>query len=119
MARTVLVVDDDCAFRALAGRVLTAVGLNVVGEADTAAAAMKTARATKPDGALVDVDLPDLDGITLAQELTALPWRPCVLLTSVNPDAVSPEDVRRSGASAFVHKADLPNCALSRLLAPE
>jgi DNA-binding NarL/FixJ family response regulator len=119
MAQSVLVVDDDPAFRDLARRLLTTAGLTVVGEADSAAAAVIVAKAMKPDAALVDVDLPDRDGIALAIELTALRWRPRVLLTSVDADAASPDDVRRSGARAFVHKADLPDGAIHRLLAAE
>ena len=117
MTRSVLVVNDDPAFRGLAVRMLTAAGLEVVAQADSAAAAMAAARAVKPEAALVDVDLPDRDGIALALELSALPWRPRVLLTSADLDAASADDVRRCGASAFVHKADLPNGAFAHLLA--
>jgi DNA-binding NarL/FixJ family response regulator len=119
MGTSILVVDDDPAFRKLARRLLTAAGLTVVGEADSASAAMIVAKAMEPDAVLVDVDLPDRDGITLAHELTALPWRPRVLLTSVDADAASPDAVLRSGAMAFVHKADLPNGSINRLLAAE
>jgi DNA-binding NarL/FixJ family response regulator len=117
MATSVLVVDDDPAFRALAERLLTAISLDVVGQADSAAGAVAVARALQPDSALVDIELPDRDGIALARELVALPWRPRVLLTSIDADAASPEDVRRSGASGFVHKAELPSAALARMLA--
>jgi CheY-like chemotaxis protein len=48
MTRSVLVVDDDPAFRGLAVRMLTAAGLEVVAQADSAAAAMAAARAVKP-----------------------------------------------------------------------
>jgi DNA-binding NarL/FixJ family response regulator len=119
MGRSVLVVDDDPAFRELAKRMLTGVGMKVVGEAGTVAEAITEATTTKPDAALVDVDLPDGNGIALARELTALPWRPRVVLTSVDAEAAGPDDVRRSGARAFVHKADLPNGRLRHLLADE
>jgi CheY-like chemotaxis protein len=82
MARSVLVVDDDAAFRKLAARMLIAAGLVVVGEAATAADASVAAAALRPDAALVDVMLADGDGIALATELTALPWGLRVLLTS-------------------------------------
>ena len=119
MATSVLIVDDDPAFRGLAERLLTATSLEVVGQADSAAGAVSAARALEPDAALVDVNLPDRDGIALARELVALPWRPRVLLTSIDADAASLDDVRRSGASGFVHKTDLPNTPLRRLLAAE
>jgi hypothetical protein len=41
-----------------------------------------------------------------------------VVLTSTDPDAASPDDVRASGAGAFVPKDELPNAPLERLLAP-
>jgi DNA-binding NarL/FixJ family response regulator len=109
MPRSVLVVDDDTAFRDLAARLLAAAGMTVAGEADCAAAAIDAANALRPEAALVDVDLPDRDGISLARDLSALPWQPRVVLTSVDADAARPEDVRRSAAYAFVHKADLPD----------
>jgi CheY-like chemotaxis protein len=117
MSGSVLVVDDDPVFRRLARRMLTAGGLVVVAEADTLAAAMDMVHDVRPDAVLVDVGLPDGDGVTLAGYLAALPWRPRVLLTSTDPDAASGEDVRRSGAGAFVAKHELPNAPLRDLLA--
>jgi DNA-binding NarL/FixJ family response regulator len=116
MSVSVVVVDDDPTFRALARRLLAASGMTVVGEADTVAAALSTATRLEPTAALVDVGLPDGDGFTLARQLIALPWRPRVVLTSVESDARSNDEVRRSGAVAFVHKADLPNAPLAELL---
>jgi CheY-like chemotaxis protein len=77
-----LVVDDDAEFRKLAERLLTAGGLTVVGEADGVAAARAVALQLKPSAVLVDVELPDRDGLDLARELAGLPWRPSVVLTS-------------------------------------
>src|SRR4051812_7289785 len=102
MAPSVLVVDDDAAFRKLARRMLTALGLGVVGEAGTVAAATAAALDLRPDAVLVDVGLPDGDGIALARELADLPWRPRIVLTSTDADAASPDDVLRSGADTFV-----------------
>jgi DNA-binding NarL/FixJ family response regulator len=116
MDRSILVVDDDPAFRELAGRFLADLGLHVTAQAGTAAAALAMAEEVRPDLALVDVDLPDGDGISLAEALTALPWRPRVILTSVDPDAAAPEDVRRCGAHAFLSKDKLANGSLLRLL---
>jgi DNA-binding NarL/FixJ family response regulator len=119
MSVSVLLVDDDPAFRGLARRMLVAAGLVVVAEAGTVGAALAAARELRPDSALVDVGLPDGDGISLAGELAALPRPPRVLLTSTDVDAAGPEAVLRSGAAGFVPKADLPGVALERLLARE
>jgi len=114
---SVLLIDDDPAFRRLARQTLSGSGLTVVGEAATAAAGSSAARSLEPEIMLVDVGLPDGDGISLARELSALPWSPRVVLTSVDPDAASPEEVRKSGAIGFVPKQDLPGSGLDMLMA--
>jgi DNA-binding NarL/FixJ family response regulator len=119
VATSVLLVDDDGGFRALARQLLMAAGLGVVAEADTVAAATAAALDFRPDAALVDIGLPDGDGIELACDLAALPWRPRIVLTSSDADAASSDDVRRCGAERFVPKAELASVPLLRLLAGE
>jgi DNA-binding NarL/FixJ family response regulator len=116
MGNSILVVDDDPGFRGLAVRMLRQIGMEVVGEAETLAEACSKADAVRPDAALVDVDLPDGNGIDLARWLTEQAWAPRVILTSVYADAAGPEAVRRSGAVAFIHKADLADGRLGSLL---
>lgn len=118
MAGSVLVVDDNHVFRGIARRLLVSYGLDVVGEAATVAAAIAAAQELRPDAALVDVGLPDGDGVSLAQQLAALPWGPRIVLTSTDPDAASEQAVRGAGAVAFVTKDELPNAPLRHLLAP-
>ena len=108
MPISVLVVDDDTSFRDLAERLLTANNLEVVGEAGTVAEAIAAAKATSPTRRW-STSICRMETASPRPELTALPWRPRVVLTSVDAEAAGPDDVRRSGASAFVHKADLPN----------
>jgi CheY-like chemotaxis protein len=116
MSGSVLVVDDDPAFRRMARSLLAGFGLAVAGEAETAAGALAAAGALRPDAVLVDVRLPDRDGVALARDLVALPWHPRVVLTSSNEDAATGREVRASGAEAFVPKVQLPNAALRELL---
>jgi DNA-binding NarL/FixJ family response regulator len=113
---SVLVVDDDPAFRRLVHRVLAGFELGVVGEAASVASALSAAATLRPAAVLVDIGLPDGDGISLARQLVALPWRPRVLLTSSDAEAATPGDVDSSGARAFVPKDQLPNAALDQLL---
>jgi CheY-like chemotaxis protein len=113
---SVLVVDDDPEFRQLAGRLLAANGLSVVGEAGSVAAALAAAARLEPSAILLDVELPDGDGITLARELAALPWRPRIVLTSIDGGITTSEEARSVGARAFLNKADLPGAPLARLL---
>src|SRR5215207_8594984 len=118
VSRAVLVVDDDAVFRGLARRILAACELVVVGEAASVEAAIELAGRLRPDGVLVDLGLPDGDGVELAERLSALPWHPRVVLTSSGPDAASPEGVRRAGVPGFVAMGELPNAPLAELLGP-
>jgi DNA-binding NarL/FixJ family response regulator len=117
MAPSALVVDDDPSFLSLATRVLEGIGVEVVATAEDAAGAIAAANATRPEAVLVDVGLPDRDGIDLAYELAALPWRPRVVLTSTDVDAVSAIDARdgRRGIP-FFPKEELASDPLRRLL---
>jgi CheY-like chemotaxis protein len=112
----VLVVDDDAGFRSLAVRILRASGLHVMGEAATCAAGLAAAHELRPPAILVDVRLPDGDGIALARELRELPWRPRVLLTSSDPDVAADLASADGAPVAFVPKADLASAPLWRLL---
>ena len=116
MSTSVLVVDDDPGFRDLASRLLTELGLAVVGQAGSVAAAFSAAHELRPHAALVDVGLPDGDGLELAAGLAALPWRPRVVLISSDPDATTTEDARAAGAVGFVSKAALPDGGLRTML---
>lgn len=114
-----LVVDDDQEFRELAQRLFAAAGLSVVGDAGSVAAAREAATRLRPSAILVDVELPDGDGIALARELAALSWQPRVLLTSIDADIVTAADAQCVGACAFVNKADLSSALLAQLLGGE
>jgi DNA-binding NarL/FixJ family response regulator len=116
MPSTVLIVDDDVEFRGLAALVLAAMGLKVVGEAGTYASATAAAAELRPDAALVDVELPDGNGLALAAQLVALPWRPRVVIASSDPEATSTAAVQSFGAVGFVAKDDLPDGRLATLL---
>ena len=71
MSARVLIVDDHAPFRALARRVLTADGFDIVGDATDGASALDAARALRPDVVLLDVQLPDVDGFRVAREAPA------------------------------------------------
>jgi len=70
MARTVLVVDDSAPFRATARALLEARGYRVVGTAADGGEALAAVEALRPDAVLLDINLPDTDGIALAGRLT-------------------------------------------------
>jgi DNA-binding NarL/FixJ family response regulator len=101
----VLVVDDSAAVRArVVGRLRDA-GLDVVGEAATAAAALELLRALHPDAILLDLQLPDRSGLDILPALKAhVPSPMVVVLTNCADDSCR----RRSlalGADHFFDKS--------------
>jgi two-component system, NarL family, response regulator DevR len=106
VALRVVLVDDHEVVRA---GVRTAIGLAscdcvVVGEAGTVAEAHEVIDRTAPDIAIVDVVLPDGDGIQLCRELrTSRPETACLLLTSF-PEPGAMLSAALAGAAAYLAK---------------
>jgi CheY-like chemotaxis protein len=117
VSRSVLIVDDDPEFLALAGRIVSELGVYVVATAADAAEALAFALNSRPDAALVDVGLPDRDGIDLAYRLSEMPWKPRVVLTSSDTDAVLAIEARQGARRLpFIAKEELAGDALRRVL---
>jgi DNA-binding NarL/FixJ family response regulator len=112
MPATVLVVDDDPGFRSVAVRLLERAGLHFSCEADSVERAREIVHDVRPAFVLLDVSLPDGDGVALARELTRLPWQPRVVLVSSDRDAAGSVALARSGAAAFIPKDELTDTAL-------
>jgi CheY-like chemotaxis protein len=116
MAVSVLLVDDDPEFRALAASVLRGWGVESVSEAATAAQALSETARRDPETVLVDIRLPDGDGYTLATQLAARDHPPRVVLISGDSDAGDDSRAKRVGAVGFVAKHELIDGRLRKLV---
>jgi DNA-binding NarL/FixJ family response regulator len=116
MRGAVLIVDDNARFRARARRWLEADGYAVVAEAADGASALEAAGRHRPDVVLLDIGLPDVSGLTVAERLARGPEAPAVVLTSTRDAADFGDRVVRCGARGFVPKAALSGDALSAVL---
>jgi DNA-binding NarL/FixJ family response regulator len=114
-ASRILIVDDDVPFCRAAAELLADRGFRVLGYAATARDAVAECRRLRPDGILLDVQLPDGYGVTLVTELLTVSGPPRVVLMSSDPAAVSPEQLQRSGASGFIANAELVQSDLETL----
>jgi two-component system, response regulator PdtaR len=118
MRRRVLIVDDNDAFRAAARQLLERRGFVVVAEAGDGLGGVRAATEHAPDLAIVDVQLPDVDGFEVAERLRALAPAPEVILTSSLDRADFGALIASSSALGFVPKAELSARAIEALLAP-
>jgi DNA-binding NarL/FixJ family response regulator len=103
MTLRVLVVDDHPAFRrALTSALRLVKDVEVAGEAGGGLAAAEQVRALDPDLVLMDLSMPDLDGIEAMRRIHATqPDIPVVILTA-HADAGVEREARAAGASGFL-----------------
>lgn len=116
MRTTVLIVDDHEDFRRSAGALLEAEGFDVVGAAENGAAMFEALDRLAPDVVLLDVQLPDVDGFTLAEQLAERSPPPLVVLVSSREPSAYGHRAREAPAAGFLAKRELSGAALAALV---
>lgn len=102
--RAFLVDDHAIAREGLSWMLGPDQGIEIVGEAETAAEAMRAVTATPPDVLLLDLNLPDRSGLEVLREVhERLPDLPVVILT-MHDDAEYVEEAVRAGAAGYLVK---------------
>jgi DNA-binding NtrC family response regulator len=101
---TILVVDDELGIRALLSEILTDEG-HTVELAENAAQARRAREAARPDLVLLDIWMPDVDGVTLLKEWSAsgqlsMP----VIMMSGHGTIDTAVEATKVGATAFLEK---------------
>ncbi len=122
MPNVILAVDDSPSMRQMVGQTLRAAGYDVI-EAAAGVEALEKAKDRVVDVVITDVNMPNMDGITLVAQLRALPtYRlvPLLLLTTES----SPErkaQGKQAGATGWMVKPFNPDqllATLARVLGP-
>jgi DNA-binding NarL/FixJ family response regulator len=116
MRPTVLIVDDHAAFRASARALLQAEGFEVIGEATDGAGAVAAVVALRPEIVLLDIHLPDLDGLAVAEQLAAASDPPAVVLISSRDAAAYGPRLQAAPARGFIPKSGLSGEALAAMV---
>jgi two-component system, NarL family, invasion response regulator UvrY len=112
----VLLVDDQAPFRMAARAVLRrAEGFDLVGEAASGAEALQLVEELGPDLVLMDINMPEMNGVEATRRILAAHPGITVFLCSTYDAADLPADAPSSGAVAYVHKEHLSPAALRRL----
>jgi DNA-binding NarL/FixJ family response regulator len=104
MIRVFLLDDHEIVRRGVRDLLDTEPGITVIGEAGTATAALARIPALKPDVAVLDIRLPDGDGVTVCRDLRSkMPQLACLMLTSFSDDEAL-VDAIMAGAAGYVLK---------------
>lgn len=100
-----LLVEDQVMFReAIRKACERDLGHQVVGECGTGAEAIALTRKLEPDALLLDISLPDIDGLTVVDRLNRAELFPKVLLLSSHCDDYTLFRVEKSGIAGYVDK---------------
>lgn len=101
----ILIVDDSDDIRqALRWLIEEEADLRVVGEAADGVTAINQAITTNPELILLDIQLPKLDGITVARQIAILPSPPVVIVLSARGDPATRSLATMAGVQAFYAK---------------
>jgi two-component system cell cycle response regulator DivK len=107
MPTTVLVIEDNSDERTLYATITRHFGYDVI-EAGNATEGMRLAQEQNPDLILMDVHMPDMNGLDATKLLKADPGTAHIPIIAMTVHRVSPSTVMESGANAYLPKPFLP-----------
>jgi two-component system chemotaxis response regulator CheY len=112
MAKNILICDDAAFMRMMIKDILTKNGYNVVGEAENGAKAVEKYQETKPDLVLMDITMPEMDGIQALKKIKSMdPNASVVMCSAMGQQAMVIESIQ-SGARDFIVKPFQPDRVL-------
>ena len=113
---TVLIVDDHEVFRASSRALLQAGGFDVIGEAAGGLEAIEAVSMLHPEVVVLDIQLPDLDGLDVAERLAEAPDPPAVVLVSGREAATYGPRLSQAPARGFISKSEFSGKAPAALI---
>jgi len=112
----ILVADDhDLIRRGVRTLAATQRGWRVVGEAVNGLEAVEKVEELRPDLAIVDITMPDLDGLEATRRIRQRVPETRVLILSMHESEQMVEQARMAGAQGYVLKSDLSNALLKAI----
>ncbi len=104
MAKNILISDDAAFMRMMIKDILTKNGYNVVGEAENGARAVEKYNELKPDLVLMDITMPEMDGIQALKKIKESdPSALVIMCSAMGQQAMVIESIQ-AGAKDFIVK---------------
>ena len=104
MAKNILICDDAAFMRMMIKDILTKNGYTIVGEAENGAKAVEKYNETKPDLVLMDITMPEMDGIQALKKIKeGDPGAMVIMCSAMCQQAMVIESIQ-SGAKDFIVK---------------
>lgn len=104
MAKNILVCDDAAFMRMMIKDILTKNGYNVVAEAENGQKAVEKFNETKPDLVLMDITMPEMDGIQALKKIREMDSSAAVIMCSAMGQQAMVIEAIQSGAKDFIVK---------------
>ncbi len=104
MAKNILICDDAAFMRMMIKDILTKNGYNIAGEAENGAKAVEKYVETKPDLVLMDITMPEMDGIQALKKIKEEDANACVIMCSAMGQQAMVIEAIQSGAKDFIVK---------------
>ena len=104
MAKNVLICDDAAFMRMMIKDILTKNGYEVAGEAENGLKAVEKYNETKPDLVLMDITMPEMDGIQALKQIKSTDPSANVIMCSAMGQQAMVIEAIQSGAKDFIVK---------------
>ena len=104
MAKNILICDDAAFMRMMIKDILTKNGYTVAGEAENGAVAVEKYLETKPDLVMMDITMPEKDGIQALKEIRAKDPSASVIMCSAMGQQAMVIEAIQNGARDFIVK---------------
>jgi DNA-binding NarL/FixJ family response regulator len=104
--RVMIVDDHDLVRKSIIAMLDRESGMDVVGSAVNGREAIALAQTLEPDVIVMDISMPELDGIRATGEIMALDISTEVVLLSMHHNSTLVQQAQESGAAAYVLKQD-------------
>lgn len=104
MAKSILICDDAAFMRMMIKDILTKNGYIIAGEAENGIKAVEKYKEVKPDLVLMDITMPELDGIGALKQIKELDPNASVIMCSAMGQQAMVVEAIQSGAKDFIVK---------------